>query len=232
MPSFRRKREIYRTGIVQKIAKMKLSQQLIQKKGRNIQQGEIIFEENDPAREMYIVISGTVGIHKKVNDSYKLLIELKEGDIFGEMALIDNKPRSARAIAQTPVLLFPVTEQLLRQLIHTNPEFSLRMVKILSNRLREANHQITTLLRGDRKKIVKSNLYTFATLHGKQLNNGYIVPLQPFLKWAILRVGLDLKDIQEAINQLIKDKMVSRLNDEPNKIFVLSGLDKYDVDPH
>ncbi|MCG9875639.1 MAG: cyclic nucleotide-binding domain-containing protein [Leptospiraceae bacterium] len=208
---------------------MKFSEELLRKKGKIFRQGEIIFEENDPADEMYILITGTVGIHKKVNDAYKMLIELKEGDMFGEMAIIDQKPRSARAVALTSVQLFPVNEILLSQLIKTNPEFTLRLVKILTNRLRESNYQITALLKGDRKKIVKSHLSTFANLHGKELNNGYVISLNPFLKWAILRVGLDLKDIQEAINLLIKEKMVNRLADDPNKIFVLKTLGKYEI---
>ncbi|WCL48562.1 Crp/Fnr family transcriptional regulator [Leptospira sp. GIMC2001] len=209
---------------------MKFSEELIKKKGKNFKAGEIIFEENDPANEMYILISGSVGIHKRINDAYKLLIELKAGDMFGEMALIDNKPRSARAVAISSSLLFPVTENLLQQLIQTNSEFTLRLVKILSNRLREANYQITALLKGDRKNIVKSNLATFANIHGKPLNNGYVVGLQPFLKWAILRAGLDLKDIQEAINQLIRDRMVNRLPNDPGKLFVLDSLGKYDME--
>jgi len=122
-----------------KLSIMKFSEELLRKKGKIFRQGEIIFEENDPADEMYILITGTVGIHKKVNDAYKMLIELKEGDMFGEMAIIDKKPRSARAVALTSVQLFPVNEILLSQLIKTNPEFTLRLVKILSNRLRESN---------------------------------------------------------------------------------------------
>jgi CRP/FNR family transcriptional regulator, cyclic AMP receptor protein len=212
-----------------KLSIMKFSEELLRKKGKIFRQGEIIFEENDPADEMYILITGTVGIHKKVNDAYKMLIELKEGDMFGEMAIIDKKPRSARAVALTSVQLFPVNEILLSQLIKTNPEFTLRLVKILSNRLRESNYQITSLLKGDRKKIVKSHLSTFANLHGKEINNGYIISLNPFLKWAILRVGLDLKDIQEAINLLIKEKMVNRLAEDPNKLFVLKTLGKYEI---
>jgi len=66
-------------------------------------------------------------------------------------------------------------------------------------------------------------------LHGKEINNGYIISLNPFLKWAILRVGLDLKDIQEAINLLIKEKMVNRLAEDPNKLFVLKTLGKYEI---
>ena len=122
-----------------KLSIMKFSEELLRKKGKIFRQGEIIFEENDPADEMYILITGTVGIHKKVNDAYKMLIELKEGEMFGEMAIIDKKPRSARAVALTSVQLFPVNEILLSQLIKTNPEFTLRLVKILSNRLRESN---------------------------------------------------------------------------------------------
>lgn len=63
----------------------------------------MIFSENEPGNELYIIQNGRVKITKIVDNNEVLLAMLKTGDIFGEMALLENKPRSASAIAYDDV---------------------------------------------------------------------------------------------------------------------------------
>ncbi|TGK00302.1 cyclic nucleotide-binding domain-containing protein [Leptospira langatensis] len=209
---------------------MKISEDMVQKHGIRFKESDIIFDENEPADQMYLILTGKVGIHKKVKEAFKLLIELKEGDMFGEMALVDRKPRSARAIAKTDVLLFAITESVFYSLIQTNPSFSLKMVKMLSSRLRETNQTIASLLKGDRKNLVTSALITFSQTRGEQENGMYKVHLAAFTKWAILRVGLEHQDLATAINLLIKDKLVEQAKDDPHHIYIRDTFFKYTLD--
>lgn len=72
-----------------------------QKFVRSYQKSEVIFSENSPGKDMYIVYSGKVGLHtKEALGHKKLLATVKAGDFFGEMALVDDSPRSATAIAR------------------------------------------------------------------------------------------------------------------------------------
>ncbi|MFW6368725.1 MAG: cyclic nucleotide-binding domain-containing protein, partial [Spirochaetota bacterium] len=66
---------------------------------REYPKGTMVFAESMPGQELYIIQKGSVKITKIVNDNEVLLAVLKPGDIFGEMSLIENKPRSASAIA-------------------------------------------------------------------------------------------------------------------------------------
>ncbi|TGL57663.1 Crp/Fnr family transcriptional regulator [Leptospira sarikeiensis] len=210
---------------------MKISEDMVQKHGLRFKESAVIFDENEPADQMYLILSGKVGIHKKVKEAFKLLIELKEGDMFGEMALVDRKPRSARAIAKTDVLLFAITESVFYNLIQTNPSFSLKMVKMLSSRLRETNQTIASLLKGDRKNIVTSALITFAQTRGEQEDSGqYKVHLAAFMKWAILRVGLEHTDLVSAINLLVKDKLIEQPKNDPSHILIRETFFKYTLD--
>ncbi|MCC6275533.1 MAG: cyclic nucleotide-binding domain-containing protein [Leptospiraceae bacterium] len=193
----------------------------------HIAANDIIFEENDDAKEMYIILSGKVGIHKKVKQSYKMLVELKEGDIFGEMALVDRKPRVARAVAITDVKLMPINEKALEKLIATNPIFAMKMVRMLSKRLRDADQTITNLLLGDKKGLVTSALITFAKQNGTELPGGIGIELNRFLKWAILRVGLETDDIQTALNLLQKDRLLEKDPTTNNKVILNSSILKY-----
>ncbi len=72
---------------------------------RSFKQGEVIFKQWDSATELYVIQSGRVGIQF----GNRLLDTLEEHNIFGEMALIDNSPRSATAVASTDVVLVPVS---------------------------------------------------------------------------------------------------------------------------
>lgn len=200
------------------------------KNNLNFRSSDIIFEENDAAHEMYIILNGRVGIHKKVKHAYKMLIELKEGDIFGEMALVDRKPRVARAVAITDVQLIPINEVALEKLISTNPKFAMKMVRMLSKRLRDADQTITNLLRGDKKGLVTSALITFAKQSGTEVPGGIGIELSRFLKWAILRVGLETDDIQIALNLLLKDRMLDKDPSSNNRVILNSSILKYRIE--
>ncbi|AAN50570.1 Crp/Fnr family transcriptional regulator [Leptospira interrogans] len=209
---------------------MKVTESMIEKLGVEFKESDIIFEENQEAEEMYLIVSGKVGIHKKVKEAYKLLVELKEGDMFGEMALIDRTPRSARAVAKTDVSLIAINESAFFNLIRTNPGFSMKIVKILTSRLRETNKTIATLLKADKKNLVTSALINFSQTYGTQDGSICKIPLNHFIRWAILRVGLEHKDLVSAINLLVKDKMVEQKKEDPATLILRDSLFKYTVD--
>jgi CRP/FNR family cyclic AMP-dependent transcriptional regulator len=96
---------------------------------------ERIFNEGDPATELYVVQSGRVGIQL----GNRLLDTLDANSIFGEMALIDGAPRSATAIAATDAALVPISEKQFLLLVSRTPFFALNVMRILARRLRAAN---------------------------------------------------------------------------------------------
>src|SRR5215831_2580605 len=93
---------------------------------------QIIFKESEPGDVMYAVIEGTVDV--LVRD--KLLNSLGPGDIVGEMALIDNRPRSATAIAKTDCKLVPVDQKRFTFLVQQTPYFAVDVMRIMAERLR------------------------------------------------------------------------------------------------
>ncbi|MCB1776845.1 MAG: cyclic nucleotide-binding domain-containing protein [Candidatus Competibacteraceae bacterium] len=100
--------------------------------------GQVIFQQGEPGELLYIVVEGQVDI--QLDD--QLVETLGAGDILGEMALIEDRPRSASAIAVTDCLLVPVTRQHFLTLIQHTPLFALQVMRVLANRLRRATtHQ-------------------------------------------------------------------------------------------
>ncbi len=105
---------------------------------RSFKAGETIFEEGDTATELYVIQSGRVEI--KLGN--RLLDELCNNGIFGEMALIDYEPRSATAMALTDVTLVPVTEKQFLFLVSHTPFFALKVMRVMAGRLRVSNKAI------------------------------------------------------------------------------------------
>lgn len=99
--------------------------------------GQAIFREGQPGDVLYIVVEGAVDI--LINE--QMLEQLGPGDIFGEMALIEDRPRSATAIARTDCLLTPISRTHFLALIQRTPLFALQVMRVLAHRLRRTNQQ-------------------------------------------------------------------------------------------
>ena len=94
--------------------------------------GSTIFSVDDPADSMFVVLYGVVEI--RLNDT--VLERVKPGGIIGEMALIDNKPRSASAVAIEETRLTVVDKKRFLFLVQNHPYFALQVMEVLANRLR------------------------------------------------------------------------------------------------
>jgi CRP-like cAMP-binding protein len=105
---------------------------------RDFKAGEVIFNQGDPAAELFVIQSGRVDITL----GNRLLTSLSDHDIFGEMALIDAAPRSASAVAKTDVRLVPVGEKQFLFLISRTPHFALNVMRALARRLRATSGAI------------------------------------------------------------------------------------------
>ena len=95
----------------------------------------MIFSENEPGNELYIIQNGRVKITKIVDNNEVLLAMLKTGDIFGEMALLENKPRSASAIAYDDVKLLAVNKANFQLMVKNQPQLITRLTQLLADRI-------------------------------------------------------------------------------------------------
>jgi CRP-like cAMP-binding protein len=105
---------------------------------RRIRAGGIIFREGEQAAELFVIKSGFV----RIQIGNKTMAELASDSIFGEMALIDNEPRSATAIALTDVELVSVSEKQFLFLVSQTPFFALKVLRTLAYRLRVMNKDL------------------------------------------------------------------------------------------
>ena len=95
----------------------------------------MIFAEGEPGKELFIIQKGTVKISKVVDDKEVLLAVLKAGDIFGEMALLEGKPRAANAIAYDDCHVIVITKANFEIMIKSQPMLIEKVTILLAERL-------------------------------------------------------------------------------------------------
>ena len=105
---------------------------------RNYGKGAAIFREGDRGDEFFVVVRGEV----EIRSGNRLLERLGKNSIFGEMALIDDSPRSATVIALTDVTAAPIKENQFLFLVRHTPFFALRVMRVLALRLRTQNKAV------------------------------------------------------------------------------------------
>ncbi len=93
--------------------------------------GKELMREGDPGREFYVLLEGTADVRKggrKINS-------LKNGDFFGEIALVSRVPRTATVTATSPVRALVITDRAFRALLEHSPQIQLKVLEALAERL-------------------------------------------------------------------------------------------------
>jgi CRP-like cAMP-binding protein len=101
-----------------------------------------VFVEGESGDELFIIQSGSVKITKVINEEEVMLAVLKSGDIFGEMAILESKPRSANAITYNNAVLMVVQRSNFEGLSATQPQVITRLTQLLAERIWFSYRQI------------------------------------------------------------------------------------------
>lgn len=104
--------------------------------------GEIVFHEGDQGDRFFLILEGKMHIYVKRQGTVVTYTRLQHGGCFGEMALIDDGPRSATVQAEEPSRCLTLSKQDFNVLLATYPQLALGVMKNLSQRLRQISEQI------------------------------------------------------------------------------------------
>jgi len=98
---------------------------------------KVLFRRGDSGKDMYIILDGVVGIYPgQYTKETVPLVVLKNGDFFGEMALLEDFPRSTTAVVQKESLCLVISKENFEKAIKNDPGFAMKIMQSLSNRLR------------------------------------------------------------------------------------------------
>jgi CRP/FNR family transcriptional regulator, cyclic AMP receptor protein len=109
------------------------------KEGKVYSAGQTVIEEGTVGTTMYVVLDGEVAIHAGGQQSVG-----GSGTIFGEMALIDDAPRSATVVAMTECRLLELDRRRFESLVSETPYFALEVMHVMADRLRRTNARVAS----------------------------------------------------------------------------------------
>jgi CRP-like cAMP-binding protein len=174
-------------------------------------QGAVIFEENDPGSRMYVVKLGRVKISRRLAGSEVVLANIPPGEFFGEMALLEDLPRSATATVLEDSELIEIDKQTFEQMIRHSSEIAVRMMRKLAERLRATDRRLQGALIENGVGRVLEGLRTLASRGEPCADGEWVrVPANDPGYDVYPHAGIPLAQRREVERRLIDAKVVRR----------------------
>lgn len=197
---------------------------LFEKYGEHIGMGTVLFYEGDPGQEMYIIQAGKVRISKKVRNVEKTLVILGKGEFFGEMAILNNRPRSATATVIEDCKILIIDRETFETMIRNNAEVAIRIIKKLAARLQEADNQIENLLLKDNVSRTVNLLKRKAQENGAPASGEFTMPFSK--EELAANTGVSEFQLNEVLKKLKVANMV-RISHDQITISKMEVLDRF-----
>lgn len=128
---------------------------------------------------VYLIVSGWVKVRRTAGEEALTLAILGKGDFFGEMAILDESPRSTDVIALSPVKLFSVSREKFIQILFQDPQLHHRMLQLMVKRLRLTNLRVQLRSAPPAVKLANT-LVSLADSYGQKLDKGWQIFNIPF----------------------------------------------------
>jgi CRP/FNR family cyclic AMP-dependent transcriptional regulator len=193
------------------------SAKLLGRYGRRFAGGEMIFQEGMPATEAFLVHEGRVRLLKRIAMTDRSMAILKEGDLFGEAALMDGTTYGSSAVGLTDGVILALDRATFRGLLEKHPTVASRVIDQLVRRMRDAEDQIETMmLRGVQSRVTSALL----KLAGRAVGST-VISISPVELSA--RVGLDVDAVKRTVQRL-RDRQYIRITGERIEIADVEAL--------
>jgi CRP-like cAMP-binding protein len=197
-------------------------ERLFEKYGRKHSGGEIVFAEDDEAREVFMLAEGRVRLIKRVRHIERDIVVLKSGDIFGEAALLPGQrhPCSAVALGDCRILALPSGdfEELLRQ----QADITFKFIRQMIRRLQASEERIENMMLRDSQSKIVNTLIKLA--QNSDTQEGHIfLTISPIELSS--RIGLDVDSVKRGILKLKENRYLG-ISNEKIEIFNLEALRK------
>ncbi len=173
--------------------------------GVNIKKGDFIFHEGDPAEVMYMIHKGKVQISKGIGTFDEKIRILGEGEFIGEMAVINSMPRSANALAVEDCVLIKMDRESFHKTVQNNHDFSVSVIQLLSDRLRETDEMLMVYAKNDRVQRLYAEVMAEMVIAGKRDGSGQwcLLNKEAFVKKAVERLRWERNGILSIVAELI-----------------------------
>lgn len=169
---------------------------------RRFRKEDTIFHEKETGDSLFIILHGRVKVAIFGDDGKEVTLStLSEGDFFGELALLDQEPRSASVVAEEDCELLSLQRDDFMRALEHDAGMSSSLIQALAQRLRKANHQISTLALLDVYGRVAHVIQELAEEEGKRLKDGRVVVRRPTHLEIAHRIGSS----RETVTRMMRD---------------------------
>jgi CRP/FNR family cyclic AMP-dependent transcriptional regulator len=182
-------------------------QQLFERFGCIYPAGTVLFREGDPGREMYVLQTGEVEISRHMGDEDTVIAVLRAGEFLGEMAIVNNRPRSATATVKRESRMLVIDSRTFEAMLRGKTEIAVRMIRTLAARLERANQQIELLLLRDVNHRVAQCLRQMADEQEHSIGPARFVPIT--LGQLAARAALREDEVAEVVDRLVRAQLVA-----------------------
>ncbi|NLY74373.1 MAG: Crp/Fnr family transcriptional regulator [Firmicutes bacterium] len=197
---------------------------LFEKSGRSFEAGATIFTEGEPGNEMYLIKSGRVKVIRSEKTGSKVLSVFGAGNLFGEMALIEAKPRSATVVAMEKTEVLVLTFSDLEQIISSKPEFLFKLIQVLCKRIRFTTGQIRNYAIKSAPGKVSDILITLTDSFNYDSEQTNRLDLGIGALEISQMTGLGLEEVRSTLDNFSKEGLVDAENEHSISITNIDGL--------
>lgn len=175
---------------------------------KKFEPGSVIISEFEPGDCFYLIQSGTVQLIKCINGTKKNLDILMPGEFFGEMAILENTPRSATCIATDKVEVLEFNKQNFELLIMGNPQLAIILIKLFCKRIYDQNRRLKTLVIKDLQARI-GDVFLMIDEMNPQLDSSsdsrkLPLTIQDVSHWA----GVPIEVATEEINKFVEKRKI------------------------
>lgn len=194
---------------------------------RKYKKNMIIFMEGETGEALHFIKAGKVKIFKTTADGKEQILHiLQNGDIFAEVVLFDAGPYPATALVMEEAQIGLIRNADVENLIRQCPELALKILKVMSKRLRAAQGQIRDLALKDTYGRVASMLIKLAREHGAEIEQGIRINLSLSRQELANLIGTTRETVTRILSELKKSKIIDM--DKQNIIITdVKGLSKW-----
>jgi len=146
---------------------------------RRFNNGQVIFQKGDPGTSMMAVLSGRVRISAYSEDGREIILNMVEpGQLFGEIALMDGKERSADATAMGKTELLVLDRRNFLPFLERNPKIAVQLIEVLCGRLRHTSEMVESIAFLDFGARLARLLVQMAEHYGKETEAGLLIDIR------------------------------------------------------
>ncbi len=187
---------------------------------QKVKKGSTIFYQSDESTDLYIVLEGCAkAILTDFNDKELLLNIFKKGDFFGELSLIDGRPRSATVIAIEDSIFGVLKREKFIALLNKNPMIAISLLSAMVKRIRVTDEMLGAMAFLDVSKRIEKILLSIAEKEGEKTKDGIVKVRKITHKELASLTGAS----REAVTKAIKVLKFKRILEEKDGFFFISN---------